>query len=78
MQLSEKIIEVSQALGCQKSEILFQHDTMFGTTFKTIEHYLVVFLTNAELYYLDHENEETLNGADRIEDTKEGKVYAFC
>lgn len=78
MQLSEKISEVAQGLGCQKEEVMFQHNTMFGTTFKTIEHYLVVFLTNQEMYYLDHENESTLNEADLIKNTKEGKVYAFC
>lgn len=78
MQLSEKISEVAQGLGCQKEEITFQHNTMFGTTFKTIQYYLVVFLTNQEMYYLDHENESSLNEADVIQDTAKGKMYAFC
>jgi hypothetical protein len=47
------------------------------STFKSVEYSTILHYTNAELYYLDDETEETLKIADLIEDTPKGRIFCI-
>lgn len=69
--------EISQTDCISYSELeLTRNDSNFHV-FKSWEFYQVFYLSNSDLYYLDEETEESLNLADNIIDTSNGRIYCF-
>ena len=49
MTTEERKAEIIGTNGIEASELVHEH----GNTFKSIEYYLIIHMTNAELYYGD-------------------------
>ena len=50
MTIEERKAEIIGTKGIEASELVHEH----GNTFKSIEYYLIIHMTNAELYYGDY------------------------
>lgn len=73
MNTEERIKDIFKTGGFNPEEIEHVKDNIF----KSIEYYIIIHLTNAELYYQSAEEEEINKSAEEIRDTEKGRVYFF-
>lgn len=72
---TENELEIIEALNLNNEEL---EELEKEGHYKSIEFYLIIFYSNAGLYYLSDEETERLEEmADSIEDTPKGRVFAF-
>jgi hypothetical protein len=78
MNTQERILDINSLSTFNDNEVSQEQSSSLPNYFKSIEYYLIIHLTNEELYYLDDETETTYtNSADDVEDTKKGRVYLW-
>jgi hypothetical protein len=75
MDITARIKEIESIVGDTPEQL---ENDYWHKTFESIEYYMIVHLTNEELYYTsDEEIEQYQQCADLIEDTQKGRVYGF-
>lgn len=69
MTIEERQAEIIGTNGIEASELVHENDNAFSS----IEYYLIIHMTNAELYYSDH-LAECFN-AEEVIDTEKGRIF---
>ena len=69
MTTEERKAEIIGTNGIEASELVHEH----GNTFKSIEYYLIIHMTNAELYYGDYMR--WCFDAEEVIDTGKGRIF---
>jgi len=69
MTIEERQAEIIGTNGIEASELVHEH----GNTFKSIEYYLIIHMTNAELYYGDYL--KWCFDAKEVIDTDKGRIF---
>ena len=69
MTIEERQAEIIGTNGIEASELEHKHDNAFSS----IEYYLIIHMTNAELYYGDHLTE--CFDAEEVIDTEKGRIF---
>ena len=78
MNTQDRILDIN-SLGIFNDTEVEQDTTalrMQENSFKSIEYFLIVHLTNEELYYMSHD-EIPSKFADLIKDTEKGRIYCY-
>ena len=75
----QRFKEICEGANICPTELKFDRVSAQGLQcFEGGEYYLIIHLTNAELYYLDNESKMTFEiSADLKENTPKGKIYCF-
>ena len=69
MTIEERKAEIIGTNGIEASELVHEH----GNTFRSIEYYMIIHMTNAELYYGDYMT--WCFDADEYVDTDKGRIF---
>ena len=69
MTIEERKAEIIGTNGIEASELVHKHDNAFSS----IEYYLIIHMTNAELYYGDY-MADCFN-AEEVIDTGKGRIF---
>ena len=74
MTIEERKADIIGTKGIEASELVHEH----GNTFKSIEYYLIIHMTNAELFYggeMDLNQYLWCFDADEYVDTNKGRIF---
>ena len=74
MTIEERKAEIIGTKGIEASELVHEH----GNTFKSIEYYLIIHMTNDELYYFELDGDYREYGcfdANEYVDTNKGRIF---
>ena len=74
---TKQAIEEIMFSGMFEDNELTQIKDGMHTSFESWEYYLVLYLTDSDIYYQGEEEAEHLASADVIQDTKWGRFYCF-
>lgn len=73
MLTEDRMLDIKTTNIFNNNEVKFD----FENRFKSIEYYIIIHLSNAELYYIDEETLRSYENADLIQDTVKGRIYCF-